>query len=46
MRNNYSSLKCGINYSLVSAIIFKFNIFQKKKKKNFPYTSNNYKNKK
>ena len=30
MRNNYSSLKGYINYSLVSAIISKLNIFPNK----------------
>ena len=45
MRNNYSSLKSCISYSLVSVIISKLNIFLNKQT-NFPYTSNNYKNKK
>ena len=30
MRNNYSSLKSCINYSLVSVIILKLNIFPNK----------------
>ena len=30
MRNNYSSLKCDISYSLVNAIISKLNIFPNK----------------
>ena len=30
MRNNYSSLKCCISYSLISVIISKFNIFPNK----------------
>ena len=30
MWNNYSSLKCGISYSLVSVIISKLNIFPNK----------------
>ena len=30
MRNNYSSLKGCISYSLISAIISKLNIFQSK----------------
>ena len=30
MRNNYSSLKSGISYSLISTIIFKLNIFPNK----------------
>ena len=30
MGNNYSSLKCDIRYSLVSAIISKLNIFPSK----------------
>ena len=30
MRNNYSSLKCCISYSLVSVIISKLNIFPNK----------------